>query len=258
MIPRDTVYHYTLWNPEGRRRRRYTDHPMELHLIAAVAHTLPDICEAVDRAFALPHADLDDVSTALTISAIALAAGRLVHVIDEVLANVTGVFFATQLRPFFEPITIGESEYFGPAAAHVPVALLDLCLWASDADCPDYAQFWRTSSIYGLPGWDTRAAVLEQRPSLTTRLRRHHREASPTVLSSAEAMARSLRALLEFRAKHLKLAKSAYDPALTDFQQGSGGETISFLESVVELTKANRDSVKALLGTARHHAPQAV
>lgn len=259
MIPRDTVYHYTLWNPEGVRRRRYTDNDMELHLIAAVSHALPDICAAVDRAFALSEAELDDVTTALTVSAIALAAGRLVHVIDEVLANVTGSFFATQLRPFFEPVVIGDVEYFGPAAAHVPVALLDLCLWASDASCEEYASFWRTSSAYGLPGWATRAQLLEQRPSLTTRLSRHHGDpASPTVISCAEAMARSLRALLEFRAKHLKLAKAAYDPALTHLQKGSGGETISFLESVVELTKANRDAVKRMLGTDRAHAPQAV
>lgn len=44
--PRDALYHYTLWNPEGARLRTYTDHPQEPHLIASIRQAYPGMREA--------------------------------------------------------------------------------------------------------------------------------------------------------------------------------------------------------------------
>ncbi|MBO0881383.1 MAG: DUF1864 family protein, partial [Mycobacterium sp.] len=42
LVPRDTLHHYTCWNPGGgTRRRMYTGDPQETHLIDAVRTAMP-------------------------------------------------------------------------------------------------------------------------------------------------------------------------------------------------------------------------
>src|SRR5258706_5705542 len=44
--PRDALFHYALWNPEGERLRTYTDHPQEPHLIASIRQAYPGMRDA--------------------------------------------------------------------------------------------------------------------------------------------------------------------------------------------------------------------
>ena len=49
MVGRDTVYHYTEWNPPGDRRRTYTGDRQEHALQDSVTLCLPDLRAAVEQ-----------------------------------------------------------------------------------------------------------------------------------------------------------------------------------------------------------------
>lgn len=247
MVPRDTVHHYTTWNPRGPRRRMYTGNEMERHLIASVCLALPGLADAISDCVSLSATRLDSVMASVQLNSVTAAVHRLVDAIDQVVANVTGEFFATRLRPFFEPVNLNGRDYLGPAAAHVPVAIVDLCLWASDAACDEYSEFWRTSAEYGLPGWASISEGFESADSVVTRILPLIEDSpNPVVISCAESLGRALKILLEFRAKHLVIAKQAYDESVRSYEVGSGGGTIELLHEIVDLTRQQREAVKSM------------
>src|SRR5207248_5769729 len=83
-------------------------------------------------------------------------AGEL-HGFDEaismVMAHVRPEFFARGLRPYFDDIEVAGRTYLGPAAAHVPLFLVDLAVWASDHAGPQYVAFLDESREHTLPEW---------------------------------------------------------------------------------------------------------
>src|SRR5439155_804799 len=77
----------------------------------------------------------------------------LEQVIDFTLQNVSPEFFARRMRYYFDSILVAGKEYLGPAAAHVPISLVDLALWASDHVSADYDHFWRESQHYTIASY---------------------------------------------------------------------------------------------------------
>jgi hypothetical protein len=71
MVPRDTVFHYTGWNPLGTRERTYTGHAMERSLISAVRTTLPPLVIAVELCRRLGELDPCEPEVADTITELA-------------------------------------------------------------------------------------------------------------------------------------------------------------------------------------------
>ena len=57
----------------------------------------------------------------------------------RVLLGVSPEFFARELRPYFEDVHVAGRLYMGPAAAHIPLFLVDVLLWASDRGGAQFA-----------------------------------------------------------------------------------------------------------------------
>ena len=121
MVARDTVYHYTEWNPPGDRRRTYTGDRQERALQDSVRLCLPDLRAAVDHCRELKTIAPADREFAERATGLARHIRRLVRTIDLVRARVSPEFFARELRPYFEAITVGGEVLLGPAAAHIPI-----------------------------------------------------------------------------------------------------------------------------------------
>jgi hypothetical protein len=160
--------------------------------------------------------------------------------------KVSPEFFARSLRPYFQAVLVDGQAYFGPAASHVPLFLVDLVLWAADRGTPDYAEFQREVVPYLIPAWRGLPPRWAGLPSVVSRLAAALREPapSPAVRAAAPACAEVLRALIEFRGKHVVFARKAYDPDTGLYPNGSGGGTIDLLATILELTRANRDLVR--------------
>lgn len=249
MVSRDTVHHYTAWNPRGPRQRMYTGDEQEAILQEAVRHVFGPLRDGLELCERLGDLHPAQAGFADLVDEIDDRVTSMVESITRVTAGVDPVFFARTLRPYFEEITLDGELHLGPAAAQVPLWLIDEAIWLSDRGILAYEEFLLHSVPYALPRW--RALHLRWRtsPSTVTRLVDAFTEATgpdgdtgrapPELHASAAALARLLRTSLVFRGRHLKIARQAYREELRLYQLGSGGGTVDLLRQVLDLTRDN-------------------
>jgi monodechloroaminopyrrolnitrin synthase len=244
MIPRDTVHHYTEWNPTDARQRTHTGEPMETYLTNSTRMTLPHLRKAVALCHQVVDADLQDPQTARLLAAVGEEARAFEVAVTMVIDRVTPEFFAQVMRPYYESCRVGAYEYYGPAAAHVPLFLLDTVLWASDRCNESYGEFIRDVSRHTLPSWRAVLPKWQSRPSLVTRVLAALREGgdaapAPGLHDTAVCLRAVLQTLTVFRAKHIGIARKAYKDDLKLFELGSGGGSLGLLHDIVLLTREN-------------------
>ena len=243
MVPRDTVYHYVHWNPVGPRRRTYTGDIEESMLIDSPRITLGPLSDAVALCHDLSEVDFEELPCLL--SALAIHLRSFDDSMRMLKGRVTPEYFARRARPYYQAVRVAGEPYFGPAGSHVPLFLVDLAVWAADHGSPDYSAFQRETLPYLVPEWRPLPARWSARPSVVTRIAAALPDAAPG--SAAEKAASTcvdvLRALIEFRGKHVVFARRAYDPSTGLYPHGSGGGTLGLLDVVLGLTRANRDLV---------------
>ncbi|MFG2294470.1 monodechloroaminopyrrolnitrin synthase PrnB family protein [Streptomyces sp. NPDC048603] len=251
MIPRDTVYHYTCWNPVGDRERLYSGQQMERSLIDAVRRCVPHLGRAVAVGCSLQDEDPGSPAHAEMLARLAAHVTAADRAMGEVMATVTPEFFALELRPFFEDVDIAGRTYMGPAAAHIPLFLIDLLLWASDRGSPEYLDFCREVALHTLPDWQKRYVDWVRMPSLTSRIAKAlcdpcTASGSEAVQAGARGLRQALRSLTAFRGKHLVMARRAYHEEVRLYELGSGGGSVGLLEEILTLTRENG----AVIGSA--------
>ncbi|MFE0650595.1 monodechloroaminopyrrolnitrin synthase PrnB family protein [Streptomyces sp. NPDC059534] len=249
MVPRDTVHHYTTWNPVGPRRRSYTGHPAEALLQEAVRMVFPGLAGALDDCARVARLEPHDAGFACALDRIAHRVRAMVDSIDLTVAEVSPEYFALTLRPYFEEVEVGGRDYLGPAAAQVPLWLVDLTLWQCDRTDPSYDAFLAESVPYGLPAWrdfhDRHRGGVSAVSKLAAAVGRVGADRLPPPLAaSAEALGRVLRILKTFRARHLGIARKAYRDDVRLYEEGSGGAPVALLRSILDLTRENETMVR--------------
>ncbi|MEU0399850.1 monodechloroaminopyrrolnitrin synthase PrnB family protein [Streptomyces sp. NPDC006197] len=245
LIPRDTVYHYTCWNPVGERERLYTGHPMERSLIGAVRTCVPELVLALDAGRSLCALDPRSPEQADDWACLNSRVAAVDTAMRSVLAGVSHEFFARELRPYFEDVRVAGRTYMGPAAAHVPLFLVDVLLWASDRGSEEYLAFCDELASHTLPDWRDRYAEWRAVPSLASRYAAAlGASLSPDetrhVQAGVRALREALRTLASFRGKHLVMARRAYQEELRLYELGSGGGSTDLLDEILTLTRQNQ------------------
>lgn len=249
MVPRDTVHHYTTWNPVGRRRRSYTGHPTEARLQEAVRMVFPGLVTALDDCSRVARLEPYDPGFAAALDRIARHVRALVDAIDLTVAQVSPEYFAVALRPYFEEVEVAGRDYLGPAAAQVPLWLVDLTLWQCDRSDPAYDGFVAESLPYALPAWRDFHARHRGGVSAVSKLSaavswERADRLPPELVASAAALGRVLRVLKTFRARHIGVARKAYSDDLRLYEEGSGGAPVALLRSILDLTRENETMVR--------------
>ncbi|RST18738.1 DUF1864 family protein [Streptomyces sp. WAC05374] len=258
MVPRDTVHHYTTWNPLGPRQRMFTGDAMEAHLQDAVRMVFPSLVAALGTCGRLARLEPYDPGFALALDRTAQHVQAMVDAIDFTVDNVSPDYFARTLRPYFEEIDVAGRDYLGPAAAQVPLWLVDLTVWQCDRTDPGYDAFLAESVDYSLPSWRAFHAAHQGGVSAVGKLTAAlswetvHR-LPPELVASAHSLARVLRILKTFRARHLGIARKAYSDGVKLYEQGSGGAPVALLRTVLDLTRDNETLVRRT--TRRPGAP---
>lgn len=246
MAPRETVLHYSLWNPAGPLQRRFTHDPSEAGLVDAVRMAAPWIEAAVEllaQARDLPTAtdDFAEVCRA--------AAQKLEHLAETmkfVRVRVDRTFFATQLRPYFEPIRLGGRMYSGAAAAPLAVGMVDHLLWSSDCADPVYRDFQSHLMEYGLPSGKRLYKATLGHASIVSRFvaERRHAQVPPQLLeASTRALDDLFKVLLAFRSRHTGIANSAYAASIRRYPVGSAGYGMDTLRILLQQTLDARSRV---------------
>ncbi|MCW3478344.1 DUF1864 family protein [Neisseriaceae bacterium JH1-16] len=243
MIPRDTVHHYTSWNPTGERRRTYTDDEQERWLQDAVVRVFPNLSASLAISETLSEMDPRDARFAPMVGMLGDASRAMIEAIDSVTSRVSPIFFAQEMRPYFEEFTVNGVSYLGPAAAQAPLWLVDLCVWASDRNEPEYNRFLVESVHYSLPSWRDFYARHACKASLVTKvaslLEQQTGEPDEAAIQSAGSLADLLYLLKVFRGRHIGIARRAYAPEVRLYEQGSGGAPVALLKQILDLTREN-------------------
>ncbi len=252
LMPRNTVFHYGPWNPSNQRERCFTTDWQEKALIDCVRITAPLVEQVI---FML--SSLQDVSlTHTAFSEICQAANQHLQVLPQAIKatvkHVTPQFFAQTLRPYFEEGIVDGHEYLGPAAANIPVCLIDLIVWQADWVDPYYRSFQEKVVATGLPEYKAIFDVHRRAPSLVQRLQDALEPAAATqdaLAPPARAIYQLLLTLLQFRGVHHKIAQAAYTEELRLYEMGSGGAPVQLVRHIMQLTKKHYYLTKEQLQT---------
>ncbi|MEU6058282.1 monodechloroaminopyrrolnitrin synthase PrnB family protein [Streptomyces sp. NPDC047097] len=250
MVPRDTVLHYTVWNPADARRRTFTGDPQERRLIEVTGAAVHHVEEAIR---ALSEAARTDPATRrfahlCTVAAEALeASARYVLLPDS---GLDPVHFATVMRFYFEPMLIADAQYHAPAAAQVPLYLVDQIVRGYEYDGPEQGVFRESLALYGLPRWRQTFRDACRRSSLLSTVERAHRDysgaRSARVRESAEALGLVLRALTVFRGRHRRVVRTAYAESIRSYTVGSAGADVAVLDTILGSTRACAHALGAM------------
>lgn len=246
MVPRDTVYHYGLWNPRGKRERSYTGELMESTLIESVRESCYLLGIGVEICVEIKNDIYHKTALTQRLSALSSILGFQFDCFQRVATNVDPKFFSVILRPYFESFCVGDEEYFGPAAAHVGSPLIDLALWQGESFVDTSVRsLCKNAAQYGVYGWDelferwiAEPSIIDQIFSKVVKGSEHedHSEVKVNQLC-VDVSTDCLRNLLKFRGRHLSLAKKSYNSNFNEYRKGSAGETIEFLISLFESTQ---------------------
>jgi hypothetical protein len=165
----------------------------------------------------------------------------LVRAVDLVREHVAPEFFARVMRPYFEDVALGGHRYLGPAAAHMPLYLVDRLLWSSDCADPSYLGFQCETVQYSLPRWRALFSRQADQPSVTTRvldaLRAGSGDPGEPLGASARALSAIFRTLITFRGRHLTLVRGAYREDVRLYAVGSGGASVELVTHILRLTR---------------------
>lgn len=221
MVPRDTVVHYGLWNPVGERERRFTDDgPQEGALIQSVrvsCRLLPLAGAALDVAWR--HGE----TTPSGLAALAVMRAA-VRCFGAEFTRVRGIvhphFFMDELRPYFEPVVIAGTAYHGPAAAFIPMYLVDGLLWGGGETL---STLHHEALTYGRPEWRHARERIADRQPVATRLAERVAQATPELTAALELADDAMHALMRFRGQHVTTARQAYGSPGARYRHGSGG-----------------------------------
>lgn len=242
MLPRDTLFHYTLWNPDGDRQRRYTHFVDEAHLITCIKLALPRLERAIYDLTILYQIPIDAEEFVPQCQICEESLGGIVEAIAYTIRHVSRRVFAQELRPFFDAIAVQGKSYLGPGALDMPLFVFDHILWSAECREDFYLELKQSLLPYTLPIFRELYAQFEQHPSLLKiicqDLKRIPVTQHPQAIEGAKALSKLFDVLLKFRKPHMKVAKDAYHKCCPARDMGSGGYDLTLLIRMSELTVA--------------------
>ena len=251
MVPRETIYHYGPWNPDGKRERRFTTLPDEADLIASVRIAMPAVINAIEY---LAHAwYLSPVEPDFAVSckqASDCLANNLIHSIAHAIKGVRPDIFSLNIRPFFEPIKVQGKSYTGIAGGDIPLYMIDHLLWHSDNANAIYSKFIHQNVQYAVPRLRKLYSTTDRQTSLVTRvydaLTNLDTDSRSTVMSAVDALDKLFVTLIRFRGAHTRFAYRGF--AFRDENAiGTSGYRPSMLDHLLVLTRQAQTKLKRQL-----------
>ncbi len=238
--PRDTLLHYTIWNPD-HALRTYTDLAEEAHLIQAVKIAFPSLERAIVRLAALFDLRIDSPSFARTGEEILDLIAKVRDAAVYTYRHVDRQVFVTAIRPYFEPITVAGRSHLGPGAVAMPLFVFEHLLWSARVDDAAYVGFKRDYLPVTLPYlrvlYDKHLREGALLDHLEPQLDDERIARDPQTRASVAVLHRIFRLINGFRAVHLRMAQQAYERGHSAFERGSGGYAPDILVHIQNLSQ---------------------
>jgi monodechloroaminopyrrolnitrin synthase len=236
--PRDTLLHYTSWNPTDHRIRTYTGSKDERSLIESVKIAMPDLLEAIVEMEKLHAVDLTHPIFPMMCQNIQEKISAMVQGIVHAKRNVSPAVFANELRFYYDPIKVDYGkDYIGPGAVEMPMFVFDHLLWSCDTNDETYATFKEGYLLYNLGFINDIYWNFKGKPSLVSIVVEKLRNSpSQGLIRSAHQLQQLGNILKSFRMPHKKLAQDAYAHSEEhNRSKGSGGYSTHILDRILTL-----------------------
>lgn len=237
MPPRDTLFHYTQWNPEGERLRTYTHFRDEINLIKSVQVAMMPLMYGVYGLMELYNVSFYDPLFSVLCNQIRVQFNAVIQGIVIAKRNVSPELFAKELRLYFDPIVIYNRSLIGPGAVEMPLFVFDYILWGSDVENKNYQEFSRTYLPFNISSVRDIYYNFIGKPSLVTRMTEALKDNpnDAVLMDNARALQNLCKLEKSFRIPHKRLAEESYQhqPKATR-DVGSGGYSTSILGEVLE------------------------
>ena len=251
--PRDTLIHYSSWNPAGERMRTYTGTEDEKYLIRSVQIAMHPLLDAIYGLIRLYHTPLDDPGFLEVCTEVNESFKAMVDAIVLAKRKVSPMVFANELRFYFDPITLYGRAFIGPGAVEMPVFVFDHVLWSTDSDDAEYNEFKTTYLPFVLPEIREIYYDFAQRDSLVKRVKKEleaDQRFSLEKINAAKAVLRLFTTLKSFRMPHKKLADKAYEQQDEQHRsKGSGGYSTLILAEIILMTVQQYNDLDEAIGT---------
>ncbi|UII22840.1 monodechloroaminopyrrolnitrin synthase PrnB family protein [Fulvivirga ligni] len=246
--PRDTLLHYSVWNPAGDRMRTYTHYTDERGLIDSVKMSMEPVVKGIHYLIELHHTDIDSKEFALICHMADACFKKMVEAIVHARRNVDTTVFSKVLRFYYDPIQLYGRDYLGPGAVEMPVFIYDHLLWGSDCGDEEYDIFQNTYLPYILPQLRDVYYNYKGQESLASKVMSKliSKEVSVNVKESAEALRNMFMTLSSFRMPHKHMAEEAYQKQ-DDRSTGSGGYSTGILGAIIQLMSRKRQELEATM-----------
>lgn len=246
MPPRDTLLHYTFWNPQGSRLRTYTGTSDEKELIQSVRMAMPTLEKAIFKLQTLQQiSPLDSEYKTICIK----ARENFEDMIKGILharSHVSPVFFAKELRLYFDPIQLYGKIFLGPGAVEMPVFVFDHILWSNDTQSEDYIKFKETYLPYTIPSIREVYEDTSAHPNLITQMieQLNCYYSDETLQLNSLELYKLCQTLKKFRMPHKQVADRVYQAQEGKKREvGSGGYTTDVLQQIIELMNNRIDDL---------------
>ena len=251
LLPRDTLMHYTLWNPKDHRIRTYTANPQEPFLIESIRISLPKIQEATRDLFELMHINLNSTEALELAFRIDGSLRDFLNGLKYAKEHVEPSTFIRNFRPYFEPIKLNNQILRGPGAVTMPLHIFDFLLWGCSERSEQYHSFTKNYVPYNLAefrNYYLRAVNGQSFLDKLEKLFSTKKDDRKFIFSVLFAVNNWFKRIEGFRSSHTKYAVDAYQGnEAHNFKTGSGGHTISDLGLIANLTEIHSQRAKNIL-----------
>lgn len=237
--PRDTLLHYTVWNPDGDRLRTYTGTNDEKQLIESVKIAMSPLVSAIKDLRDLRFISPESIEFGIVCEKVKINLEKMVKAIVHAKKNVSTYYFANELRLYFDPITLDKQDYLGPGAVEMPLFVFDHILWGSDCFEEEYIKFKNTYLPYILPEIRIIFDEFSGSKSLLTKISLELDNSTTfdrNTLHSIKKLRDLCLVLKSFRMPHKKMAEESYSQdGENNRQKGSGGYQTDILAYIMKL-----------------------
>lgn len=236
--PRDTLIHYTSWNPDGERLRSYTGTDDEKHLIESVKIAMSPLVQAIKDLRELYFISPQSEEFPSACEKVKANLEKMVKAIVHAKKNVSTYYFATELRLYFDPITLNGKEFLGPGAVEMPLFVFDHLLWGADCFEEEYIQFKNTYLPYVLPEMRVIFNEFTGSKSLLNKIAFELAQTNnfdQNILQSVKKIKELCLLLKSFRMPHKKMADESYNYEENNRQKGSGGYATDILAYIIKI-----------------------
>lgn len=248
--PRDTLIHYTVWNPVGDRIRTYTGLEDEKFLIESVRIAYPTLLEAIALLDMVYNTDVEETSFVNYCQTIRQKLEGMVQGVVLAKRRVSPQLFADELRFYYDSIKVDyDKQYLGPGAVEMPMFVADHIIWSCDCTDATYTAFKEGYLAYNLEAMRSIYHKYGNKESLVNKVERSlMTKPSLAVHKAGAALLDIITVLKSFRMPHKKLAESAYAHQDNHHkQEGSGGYSVDILTHIINLQHQKTKGLLPLL-----------